>query len=181
MRARMGFPILAFATLWVANASADPVTFQPDGCDFQLSFPAAPTPSQSKTQTSRGDTVVNDKAILSLDVDGKANYFRAECTRIPHMGFVDEAILTDNMRDLGDTYKLQNVITGIEHNGVAGPIGKLRGKGRTGGKDMVFEIRRYTSKADIFDVWIGADPDLFPSGANTEFLRSIKLNGQILQ
>jgi hypothetical protein len=179
MRAR--FPIFVFAALWATHAAADPVTFQPAGCDFQLSFPAAPASSQSKTQTSRGDSVLSDKATLSLDVDGKPNYFRAECTRIPSMGFVDEAILTENMRDLGATYKLQNAVPGIEHNGVAGPIGKLRGKGQVGGKEMIFEIRRYTSKTNIFDAWIGADPESFPSGANTEFLKSIKLNGNALQ
>jgi hypothetical protein len=180
MRRRAGFWSVAGLLFWAAQAAADPVTFQPKGCDFQLSFPAAPTSSQTQTRTSRGDTVINDKATLSLDVDGKPNYFRAECTRIPSMGFVDEAILTENMRELGDTYKLQNAVPGIEHNGMAGPIGKLRGKGRVGGKEMVFEIRRYTSKVDIFDVWIGAGPDSFPSAAGTEFLKSIKLNGQSL-
>jgi hypothetical protein len=177
MRQPIGFSI-AMALLWIASASADPVTFQPEGCDFQLSFPAAPNASQSKTQTDRGDSVVNDKASLSLEVEGKANYFRAECTRIPHMGFVDEAILTENMRVLGETYKLENVTTGIDHNSVAGPVGRLRGKGRVGGKEMIFEIRRYTSKASIFDVWVGAGPDSFPSGVNTSFLKSIKLDGQ---
>jgi hypothetical protein len=112
-----------------------------------------------------------------MDVDGKANYFRAECTVVPHMGFVDEAILNDNMLRLGETYKLQNVSTGIEHSGVAGPIGRLRGKGRVGGKDMIFEIRRYTSKTAIFDVWIGSEPDSLPSATDTAFVKSVKLDG----
>jgi hypothetical protein len=180
MHLRIGFSIFAVAAFWAAPATADPVTFQPDGCDFQVSFPAAPASSQTRTRTSRGDDVTSDKATLSLDVEGKPNYFRAECTHIPNMGFVDEAILADNMRDLGETYKLQNVTTGVEHSGVAGPIGRLRGKGRVGGKDMTFEIRRYTGNADIFDLWIGADPDSFPSGADTAFLKSVKLNGQNL-
>jgi hypothetical protein len=125
--------------------------------------------------------VVNDKATLSMAVDGKANYLRAECTVIPHMGFVDEAILTDNMHNLGETYKLQNGITGIEHSGVAGPVGRLQGKGRAGGKDMIFEIRRFTSKTAIFDVWIGSEPDVFPSAADTVFLKSVKLDGKDVQ
>jgi hypothetical protein len=181
MRQGTGVWIFAIAALWTADATADPVTFQPAGCDFQVSFPAAPTVSQTSTQTDRNDTVVNDKATLSMDVDGNANYFRAECTVVPHMGFVDEAILNDNMLRLGETYKLQNVSAGIEHSGAAGPIGRLRGKGRVGGKDMIFEIRRYTSKTAIFDVWIGTDPDSFPSAADSAFLKSVKLDGQDLR
>lgn len=178
MRQRSIFWSVAGALFWAAQASADPVTFQPEGCDFQLSFPAAPAASQSKTQTSRGDNVVSDKASLSLEVEGKANYFRAECTRVPHMGFLDEAILTENMHELGATYKLQNVSTGVDHKGVAGAVGWLHGKGRVGGKDMAIEIRRYTSKTAIFDVWIGAEGDAFPTAAGTAFLKSIKLDGK---
>jgi hypothetical protein len=175
MRQCLGFSV-AIALAGLASASADPVTFP--GCDFQLSFPAPPAPSQTKTQTDRGDSVVDDKATLSLDVDGKPNYFRAECTRVPHMGFVDEAILTENMHALGESYKLENLSSGIEHHGAAGSVGRLRGRGRVGGKEMIFEIRRYTSKTSIFDVWIGAAPDSFPSSANTAFLKSVKLDGQ---
>jgi hypothetical protein len=181
MRQRTGVLAFAIAALWAASAAADPVTFQPAGCDFQVSFPAAPAPSQTKAPTSRGDVVVTDKASLSLDVDGKPNYLHAECTHIPDMGFVDEDVLNNVMQELGETYKLQNVSTGIEHSGVAGPIGRLHGKGRVGGKDMTFEIRRYTSKSAIFDIWIGTDPDSFPSVVDTEFLKSVKLDGKDLQ
>ena len=73
-----------------------------------------------------------------------------------------------------------DVTTGIEHNAIAGPIGRLHGKGRVGGKDMTFEIRRYTSKTAIFDVWIGTDPDSFPSATDTAFLKSITLDGQVV-
>ena len=164
--------------LLASNALADPVNFHPEGCDFEVSFPAAPTAGQTKTQTSRGDNVVTDRASLSLDTDGKANYLRAECTHIPGMGFVDEDVLKDVMSGLGDSYKLQNVIVSVEHNAAVGPIGRLHGKGNVGGKEMTIEIRRFISKSDIFDVWTGAEPDAFPSAADTAFLASVKLNGQ---
>ena len=180
MRQPTGVLIFAIAALWTVGATADPVIFQPTDCDFQVSFPAAPAPSQTKAPTSRGDVVVIDKASLSLDVDGKSNYLRAECTHIPDMGFVDEDVLNNVMQELGGTYKLQNVTTGIEHNAIAGPIGRLHGKGRVGGKDMTFEIRRYTSKTAIFDVWIGTEPDAFPSSTDTAFLKSVTLDGQVV-
>jgi hypothetical protein len=97
------------------------------------------------------------------------------------MGFVDEAILKNNMNDLGNAYKVQNFNASIEKNAVAGPVGRLHGKAKSGGKDIVLEIYRYTGPTSIFDVWIAAEPDAFPLEAQTAFLKSIKLNGQNLQ
>jgi hypothetical protein len=164
--------------LSTVNAFADPVAYQPEGCDFQITFPSSPTQSQVKASTDRGDTIVTNKADLHLDVGGKANILRAECSKIPHMGFMDESILTANMQDLANAYKLQSPSVGILHNKVAGSIGKLHAQARSGGKDIILEIYRYTGPNSIFDVWIGAEPDVFPSEAETAFLKSIKLNGQ---
>ncbi|HWC63948.1 MAG TPA: hypothetical protein VG501_10020 [Rhizomicrobium sp.] len=164
--------------LLTTSAFADPVAFHPANCGFEVSFPGAAAVTQSKTQTSRGDAVVTDKASLSAELDGKPHYLRAECTHIPNMGFVDEDVLKNVMQELGGTYKLQNLAVSVEHNAVAGPVGKLRGKGKVGGKEMTIEIRRYTSKTDIFDVWIGAEPDVFPTAADAAFLQSVKLGGQ---
>ncbi len=171
----------AVVAIWAAGAAADPVVFQPEGCDFQLSFPAAPSLTQQKQTTNRGDEVVTGKAELHLDVGGKANILRAECSKIPHMGFMDEAILSDNMRDLADAYKLQSPGVAVLHNKLAGPVGRLHTRARSGGKDITLEIYRYTSASNIFDVWIGAEPDAFPSEATTAFLKSVKLNGQDIQ
>jgi hypothetical protein len=170
--------IIATAFAWAMPAFADSITFHPEHCDFEASFPATPTITQSKAETSRGDAVVTDKASLGATLDGKPAYLRAECTFIRGMGFVDEDVLKNVMRDLGETYKLQNAVITVEHNAVAGPVGKLRGRGRVGGKDMVIEIRRYTSKTEIFDLWIGAEPDAFPTAADMAFLQSLRMNGQ---
>ena len=180
MRLAMGISAGAFLLL-ASAAFADPVVFHPEGCDFALSFPAAPTVAQTKTQTNRGNDVVTDRASLNIAVDGKANYLRAECTRIPNMGFTDEDVLKDVMHGLGESYKMENVIVTLEHNGAVGAIGKLHGKGKVGGKDMTIEIRRFISKSDIFDVWTGAEPDVFPTAAGTAFLGSVTLNGQALK
>ena len=165
------------ATLWAASAAADPVVFQPEGCDFQLTFPAAPIPAQQKSATSRGDTVVTNKAELHLDADGRPNIFRAECTRVAHMGSMDESILADNLRDLAGAYKIQNAAVSVRRNRVAGSVGLIHGRLALGGKDFTIELRRYTGPNNIFDVWIGAEPDAFPTEADNEFLKSIKLNG----
>ena len=180
MRVAMAISTGAFLLL-TSVAIADPVAFHPEGCDFEVSFPSAPAASQSKTQTNRGDDVVTDRASLSLTADGKLNYLRAECTHIPNMGFVDEDVLKDVMRGLGESYKMENVTVGIEHNAALGAIGRLRGKAKLGGKDLTIEIRRYISKSDIFDVWTGAEPDIFPTPANTAFIGSVKLNGQAVK
>jgi hypothetical protein len=164
-------------SLSAMNAFADPVAFQPEGCDFQIAFPAPPTDSQVKASTDRGDTIVTNKAELHLDM-GKANILRAECSKIPHMGFMDESILTANMQDLAAAYKLQSPSVSVLHNRVAGSIGRLHAQARSGGKDITLEIYRYTGPGSIFDVWIGAEPDVFSSDAQTVFLKSIKLNGQ---
>jgi hypothetical protein len=176
--ARVGTLCLFAMMFFAAPSLADPVSFHPANCGFEVSFPAAPAVTQSKTETSRGDAVITDKASLSSELDGKPNYLRAECTHIPNMGFVDEDVLKNVMQELGGTYKLQNAMVAVEHNAVAGPVGKLRGKGKVGGKDMTIEIRRYISKTDIFDVWIGAEPDAFPTAAGTAFLQSVKLDGK---
>jgi hypothetical protein len=167
-------------SLCAMNANADPVVFQPEGCDFQISFPAAPTPSQAKSTTNRGDAVVTNKADLHLDAGGKTAILRAECSKIPHMGFMDESILNANMRDLADAYKMQSPNVAVLRNAVAGSVGRLHARARSGGKDIILEIYRYTSASNIFDVWIGAEPDAFPTEAETAFLKSIKLNGQVV-
>jgi hypothetical protein len=184
---RTGTGIAAFLLI-VAPAFADPVSFHPANCGFEVRFPAEPAVTQSKTETSRGDSVVTDKASLNTASDGKPQYLRAECTHIPNMGFVDEDVLKNVMQELGETYKLQNAAVSLEHNAVSGPVGKLRGKAKVGGRDMTIEVRRFTSKTDIFDVWIGAEPDSFvwigaepdsfPAAAGALFLQSVLLNGQ---
>ena len=160
------------------SAAADPATFQPEGCDFQITFPATATQSQVKTSTDRGDAITTNKAELHPDAGGKVSILRAECSKIPHMGFMDESILTANMQDLATAYKLQSPSVGVLRNKVAGSIGRLHAKARSGGKDITLEIYRYTSGSSIFDVWIGAEPDAFPTDAQSAFLKSIKLNGQ---
>ena len=65
-------------------------------------------------------------------------------------------------------------------NVVAGSVGRLHARARSGGKDVILEIYRYTSASNIFDVWVGAEPDAFPTEAETAFLKSIKLNGQVV-
>ena len=154
--------------------------FGPDGCDFKVSFAAAPTVTQSKSTLNRGDAVVTNRADLRSLVDGKTDFLRAECTKIPSMGFVDEAILKDNMNDLAVSYKLQNPLITILHNRATGAVGRIHATARIGGQDITLEIYRYTSSANIFDVWIGASPDAFPSGADAAFLKSISLNGAAL-
>lgn len=166
-------------SLSAMSAFSDPVTFQPEGCEFQITFPAAATQSQVKASTDRGDTIVTNKAELHLDI-GKANILRAECSKIAHMGFMDESILTDNMQDLATAYKLQSASVAVLRNKVAGPIGRVHAKARSGGKDITLEIYRYTGSGSIFDVWIGAEPDAFPLEAQTAFLKSIALNGQVV-
>jgi hypothetical protein len=175
------FSIVAAAMSWSAPASADPVVFAPDGCDFQVRFAAAPTVTQSKSTLNRGDAVVTNRADLRSTVDGKTDFLRAECTKIPSIGFVDEAILKDNMNDLAASYKLQNPLITIQRNKLTGAVGKIHATAHVGGQDITLEIYRYTGAANIFDVWVGASPDTFPSAADTAFQKSLKLNGADLQ
>ncbi len=105
---------IAIGALSLASpAWADPIMFAPEGCDFQIGFPAAPTVTQSKSDLNRGDAVITNRAVLRSTADGKSDFLRAECTRIPSMGFVDEAILKDNMTELAASYKLQNPLVTI--------------------------------------------------------------------
>jgi hypothetical protein len=181
MRGFAGLSGFALVLLLAAPVHADPVMFQPEGCDFQMSFPASPDQSQIKTATNRGDGVITNKAQLRVGLDGKTNFFRADCTRIAHMGFIDEAILRDNMNELAVAYKLQGAIVSVEQNRRTGSVGRIQGRAQLGGKDVQLNIYRYTGENDILDIWIGADPDAFPSAANAAFLSAIKLNGSALR
>jgi hypothetical protein len=167
------FPVAAII-LVAAPAFADPVSFHPDGCDFEASFPSAPAASETKAQTDRGDSVTTERATLN---DG-GNFLRAECTYVPAMHFLDEGILQNTMNDLGASYKLTGVLTRIDHSQATGPVGYLRGQGKLGGKEVTIEVRRFTGKASIFDIWIAAAPDAFPTTAETAFLQSVKMSGQ---
>ena len=173
---RSGLFTGAFFLLATSGAFADPVTFHPDGCDFEITFPSAPTMAETKTETSRGDSVATERASLN---DG-TNYLRAECTHVPAMNFFDEGILLNNMQEMGASYKLDGVITRIEHNEVSGPIGWLTGRGKLGGKDVTIEVRRFTGKASIFDVWIASAPGSVPTPAAADFLKTIKVEGKPL-
>jgi hypothetical protein len=165
-------------SLSALSAAADPVVFHPDGCDFAVTFPSAPSQSQAKNSTDKGDAIITSKADLHLDAGGKVAILRAECSRIPHMGFMDESILGANMRDLADAYKMQSPNVAVLRNQVAGSVGRLHARARSGGKDVTVEIYRYTSGSNIFDVWVGTELDAFPSEATNAFLKSITLNGQ---
>ncbi len=174
MRSGKGFWAVAILSLGVSAAAADPVSFHPAGCDFEIAFPAAPATSETKTDTDRGDSVATEHASLN---DG-TNYLRAECTHVPAMNFFDEGILLNNMKDLSIVYKLDHVLTSIDHNDVSGPIGVLHGQGKLAGKDVTIEIRRFTGKASIFDVWIASAPGGFPTQNETDFLKTIKVEGK---
>ena len=174
-----GFLAFAFAGFCALPAAADPVTFHPDGCDFEISFPSAPAATETKAETDRGDSVVTNRADLKVN-DGKSNFFRIECTHVPAMHFLDEEILRNTMQDMGASYKLDGVTVRVDHNDVSGPIGWLHGHGKLGGKDVTIEVRRFTGKASIFDVWIAAAPGAFPTPAETDFLKSIKAEGKSL-
>ena len=175
------FAIFCIALSWTASASADPVTVQPEGCDFAFIFPAAPTQNQTKAKTSRGDDVITNRADLRLEVDGKSNFFRVECTRIARQGQMDEEILRQNMKDLAATYKLESAGVSVDHNAKTGAVGHIQGRAKLGGKDITLRIDRYTSANGILDIWTGAEPDVFPSGAGKEFLAAITYQGAPLQ
>jgi hypothetical protein len=170
---RIGLAI-AMLALCGASAGADPVNFHPDGCDFDVRFPSAPVTTETKTETDRGDSVTIERATLN----DSGNYLRAECTHVPAMHFLDEDILKNAMNDMGSSYKLGGLSTRVDHNDAAGPVGWLHGQGKLGGKTVTIEIRRFTGKASILDVWIAADPDAFPTAVGTAFTQSVRLNGQ---
>ena len=153
-RAFLGFVFLALAA---GAAQADPVTVKPDACDFAFTFPAAPIQSQTKSKTDRGDDVVTNRADLKLDVNGKTNFLRIECTRIPHQGLIDEEILKENMSGLAAGYKIQDALVSVDHNKLTGAVGHIQGRAKLGGKDITLRIDRYTSTNDILDVWTGAE------------------------
>ena len=180
MRRFQGFLVFAMIALCGA-AHADPVTIQPDGCDFAFTFPAAPTQNQTKTNTDRGDDVITNRADLRLDVNGKTNFLRIECTKIPRQSQMDEEILRQNMKDLAAGYKLEAPLVSVDHNAKTGAVGHIQGRAKLGGKDIMLRIDRYTSSNDILDVWTGAEPDAFPSDAGKAFLVAMTFKGEALQ
>jgi hypothetical protein len=177
-RSFFGFILLIITA---SAAQANLVTVKPEACDFAVTFPAAPTQSQTKSKTDRGDDVLTNRADLKLDVNGKTNFFRLECTKIPHQGLVDEEILKENMNGLAASYKLEGVVVSVDHNKLTGAVGHIQGRAKLGGKDITLRIDRYTSTSDILDVWTGAEPDAYPSDAGAQFLKSITFNGENLQ
>ncbi len=172
----LGFSIIA----WCGAAQADPVTVKFDDCDFGFTFPAAPSQSQTKSRTSRGDDVITNRADLKLDISGKTNFFRVECTRIRRQGQMDETILKQNMKDLAETYKIQAALVSVDQNRAAGSVGHIQGRATLGGKPITLKIDRYTSANNIADVWTGAEPEVFPSEADAQFLKAITFNGEPL-
>lgn len=172
----LGFALIA----WCSAAHADPVAVKLDNCDFAFTFPAAPSQSQTKSRTSRGDDVLTNRADLRLDINGKTNFFRVECTKIPRQGQMDETILRQNMKDLAETYKIQAALVSVDQNRAAGAVGHIQGRATLGGKPVTLKIDRYTSANNIADVWTGAEPDVFPSEADTQFLKAITFNGELL-
>ena len=181
MRGFKGFLGFSLCALSAGLAHADPVSVKPDNCDFAFRFPAAPTQSQTKSKTSRGDDVITNRADLKLDVNGKTNFFRVECTKIPRQGQMDEEILRQNMKDLAETYKLQAPLVFVDHNKLTGAVGHIQGRATLGGKPVTLKIDRYTSANNIMDVWTGAEPEVFPSEADAQFLQAITFNGEKLQ
>jgi hypothetical protein len=172
----LGFALIACC----GAAHADPVSVKPENCDFGFTFPAAPSQSQTKSKTNRGDDVITNRADLKLDINGKTNFFRIECTRIPRQGQMDETILKANMKDLAETYKIQAALVSVDQNRAVGSVGHIQGRATLGGKPITLKIDRYTSVNNIMDVWTGAEPDNFPSEADTQFLKAITFNGEPL-
>ncbi len=179
MRKIAGFVAVA-VILGCAQAAADPVVYQPEGCDFAVTFSAPPKRTLLKTLTNRGDAVLTYRAELQSDAAGKLTLLRAECTAIPRMGFVDDQILKGVMDQVGKDEKLKSPRSFFERNKLTGTVGRLRGRREIDSKDVTVELRRYFGDNTMLDVWIGAETDAYPPAEGDAFLKTITLKGKSL-
>ena len=160
-----------------ANAQ---VAFQPPGCEFRAVFVVAPNVKTATMPDKNGKSQTETIASLGVMLDGKPNFFRAECIDAEVPTSVDEALLQEDMQTIASGNNLRKAVVWVEKSSGGALIGRIRGEFTDSVATYQLEIRRYLGQHNIMDVWVGAPPGVFPSEGNLIFLKELQRDGKPL-
>ena len=156
------------------------VAFQPSGCEFRAVFVGAPDVKTATMPDENGKPQTETIASLGVMLDGKPNFFRAECIDAQVPANVDEALLQEDMQAIATGNHLRKAIVWVEKSSGGELVGRIRGEVTDGVTTYQLEIRRYLGRHNIMDVWVGAPPEAFPSEGNLIFLKELRRDGKPL-
>jgi hypothetical protein len=169
--------LISFFLLVASTPVLGQVAFQPPHCDFQTVFVVAPDIKEAVMPDGQGKLQKSVTANLGVVLEGKPNFFRAECTEANVPAQLDEKLLLDDMNTIAKANGLRKPHTWVEKDN-SRLIGRVRGEFTDSAATYVIDIHRFFGKHSVFDVWIGSPPDTFPSKGNLIFLKEIKVNGK---
>ena len=93
---------------------------------------------------------------------------------------IDEKLLLEDMQTVASGNNLRNPVVWIEKSTSGELVGRIRGSMADTVGTYQLEIRRYFGRHNIFDVWVGSPPGVFPSEGNLIFLKELRRDGRPL-
>ena len=177
MRILLWFWMISVMMIAPISKSFAQVAFQPSNCDFQAVFVSSPDIKTASMLDENDKPVQSVIASLDVILDGKPNLFRAECIVAPVPATLDEKLVLEDMKTIADGNHLKDAQTWVEKSASGELVGRARGQISDTVTNYVIDIRRYFSRHNIFDVWVGSPPDSFPSEGNLIFIKEVRLNG----
>jgi hypothetical protein len=174
---RRGKMLLAIAFGVLPISASAQVAFQPPSCEFRVIFVSTPDITNTTVNDDQGNPQTEAIAQLDPVLDGKPNYFRAECMIVSVPKLIDERALLDDMQTLANGNKLRKATAWIEKKSGGEMIGRVRGEFTDTVTTYVLDIRRYIGAHSVMDVWVGSPPDIFPSRGNLIFLKELTKDG----
>jgi hypothetical protein len=165
------------ATGLMSSPASAQVAFQPPNCEFRAVFLFAPDITTATMNDENGNPQRETIASLNPIIDGKPNFFRAECMVVPVPRAIEEKTLLEDMQTIASGNRLKKAVAWIEKNPSGEMVGHVRGEITDSAATYVLDIRRYLGSQSILDVWVGSPPDIFPSQGNLIFLKELRRNG----
>jgi hypothetical protein len=153
------------------------VAFQPPNCEFRAVFVWSPDITSAIMNDDKGNPQKETIASLNGIVDGKPNFFRAECIIATVSKNADEQAFLDDMNTIAKGNNLKEPVSWVEKKSTGEMVGHVRGEFTDSVATYVLDIRRYLGSQSVLDVWVGSPPDTFPSRGNLIFLKELQRNG----
>jgi hypothetical protein len=173
--------LLANLTLWFAFSPASAqVAYQPPNCEFRAVFVVSPDITTAIVNDDKGNPQSETIANLNLILDGKPNFFRAECMIVSVPKIIEEKTFLEDMQTIARGNNLRKAVAWIETKPTGEMVGHVRGEFTDSVATYVLDIRRYLGSQSVLDVWVGSPPDTFPSQGNIIFLKELRRNGEPL-
>lgn len=149
----------------VGAAQAAPQAFNPEGCDFAVTFPDEPR--------IRYVIVPDFGEIQEAEIDDHRGLMRANCIHAEKILFYeDRQLLLDTLRAFAE----QNGLGYVSYFHEEVPLGiraGARGTKRISGRWTTYETWWYVSRRSVLSLTVGHDSELYPSREISEFLDSV--------